>query len=406
MSDHAPHGKPPLLPDLIHRWRRQTVILVAAVGLAPNFADAPFVTRYEVWGAIVILAVGLVTASHTSSRAVLGVVLAVAGFAFAGAELRFRVAGGDRDPHAVADPPKPPPARPPRARVTELAPDPIATIRAFQRRWVLHADGLIEGLDARGKQQLRFRVTAPAAALVPCAGALIVTHGKGHVARIDPTTGTVRDYPYSDTPGDAACGGGFVWASKPDAGSVVQLRPRSLRYVDEYPVVDTVTSIAFQAGAVWLLDGPANEVVGVNLDKERLGPFPVMPDARQVIAGGGYLFVLHREQSCLRRLDTLRGRETGAGVALGPYPWRLHYRDGVVYVSDYVDGSILAVGADSLRPRGRPVVAAGHAKLVDADEYAGDLIGLDTAEDRLLTLGPKARVALRAGRPPRRDERC
>ena len=72
------------------------------------------------------------------------------------------------------------------------------------------------------------------------------------------------------------------------------------------------TSLTYGDGTIWVLDGPGRTVVGVDArTKEKIGPFAVMQDAEQILFVDGYLWLMHRKQSCLMRLDITRGVEMG-----------------------------------------------------------------------------------------------
>lgn len=388
-----------LLAELVGRYRAPVGLAATAVAVAPNLVNVPIINRYEVWGAVVIFIAAVFTASLTDSRRVLAGVAVAGVLVFVAGELALRDhLGGLHEEANAAEWPvlMPPPAS--RRTETTVGPDPIATIRAFRRRWVLHTDGTIDGLNADGTIAVTYRVDGPAVAIAACGHTLIVTHARGKVARVSPTSGKVlTDYPYSSRPSDVVCGGGFVWVSKPDRGSVVQLRERTLGYVDEFPLVVNATSIAYGAGAIWVLDGPHRQVVGViAATKEKVGPYAIMGDGQQILFADDYVWVLHREQSCLKRLDFRRGEEIGPGVPLGNYPYRMRHRDGIIYVADYADATILEIDAGTVRPSGKPILFGKPGRLTDADEHGGRLVGIDTARNRVVIMGEVDRARQRA----------
>ena len=101
---------------------------------------------------------------------------------------------GKPDAHGEIMHPRPPPPRPTR---TLVGSDPIATLRAFGKRWVLDSDGSIDGFGDDGTPEVRYGVKGPASAMIACGDALVVTHEHGRVARVSPTSGTLlSDYRY------------------------------------------------------------------------------------------------------------------------------------------------------------------------------------------------------------------
>jgi hypothetical protein len=129
------------------------------------------------------------------------------------------------------------------------------------------------------------------------------------------------------------------------------------------------------------------KVVGVLIDtKEKVGPYPLSGHADQALFVDGYLWLLHRDTSCLTRLDVAREAEVGPGVPVGPLAMRMRYADGQILVMDFVDGSILKVDPDRVGASRKPIDAVTGGRLVDADQRGDSLVGIDAGGGSLVTL--------------------
>lgn len=381
--DPSPGRPESLLARVTRRHKLLAGAIVAAVGVGPNVADVPLLSRWEAWGCVIVFILWAVTAHLTPSRRIATGVVCAALVTFAVVEAVVRLPNESGRPAATGKD-----ARTGPLRVTDLGADPAVTVRGFGRRWVLHTSGLLEGLDDSGTPEVSYHVRGPATGLAACGGALVVTHDHGRVARVSPRSGHVlTDYKFGQFAADVVCGGPFIWVSKPENGSVVQLSKKRLSYIDEFPLVKEVTSISYGGGVVWLLDGPDRLLVGVVArSKEKLGPYAVMADAQQILVVHSVPWILHREQACLVRLDLARGAEVGPGVPLGPYAYRIRQHKGKIYVADYANGTVSVVDAQSERALGNPYELSKHGRIVDADLYRGRLSAIDATRHAILTL--------------------
>jgi DNA-binding beta-propeller fold protein YncE len=119
-----------------------------------------------------------------------------------------------------------------------------------------------------------------------------------------------------------------------------------------------------------------------------------MAGVDQLIFAGGFLWVLHRNQSCLMRLDLDRRAEIGPGVPLGPDPADVTVRNGVLYVIDASDRSLRRFDATSGEAIGKPVRVPGEGRLADVDERAGTISVLDQTNSALIMISPRVLAAL------------
>jgi hypothetical protein len=210
----------------------------------------------------------------------------------------------------------------------------------------------------------------------------------------------VRDYPYATELGDLACGGGFLWASKPQLGQVVELRLDTLADVYNSPGIGRATSIAYRsggipddAGAIWVLDAATDEIVGITtIHHWKLGPFPVSPGAEQILYVDRYLWVLDPSAQCLQRFDFGPGNEIAPGVPVGPGAHYMSEMNGVIYVLN--DRSVVSVDSLTVSTVGLPVIVGSPGSwLADANDYSGFLTVVDAARAKLISLGPSEQAA-------------
>jgi hypothetical protein len=377
--------------------------MVVAMGLLPNFVDFPLVSRWDGWAIVFVIAAFLVSGVKTRSGFVAWLVAAAAAVAAAlvlafvplpDVSGRPDAAGAQKEQKQGAQMQTRNDLPNVLSRAVGL--DPVATIFAFGRRWVLRSDGEVLGMNPDGSGAVSFSVNGPATAIVACAGALVISYGNGYVGRFSPTTlRRLAHYHYGYGSGQLVCGGGYVWIHKPGRGTIVQLGGRHLELVVETPVAEEATSIAYGMGAIWVADPARGNVVGVDARHHQLlGPFSVMADGDRILVAAPYLWVLHPQQSCLLRLDVRRGREIGPGIALGTFPSQMRLRDGAIFLTDYSDDTVIEVDTETLRAS-RPMRIPDSGRLTDVDERRGDLVLLDRAKGNLLTVEPVAQAGLR-----------
>jgi hypothetical protein len=377
--------------------------MVVAMGLLPSFVDFPVLSRWDGWAMMFVLSAFLVCGSLTSSGRTTWSVAVVAAAAAIGILVFVPLPDLSHKPEGMADQKKPDQKQTkklkerPRVSLRSIGLDPIATIFAFERRWVLRSAGEVLGMNPDGSGLVSFSVNGPATAIVACAGALVISYGNGYVGRFSPTTHRrLAHYRYGYGPSPVVCGGGYVWLHKPASGTIVQLNARTLKLVIAIPVAEEAMSIAYGMGAIWVVDAVHRTVVGVDeRHHQLLGPFAVMADPDQIVVAAGYLWVLHPQQSRLLRVDVHRGWEVGPGIALGSLPSQMRLRNGAIFVTDYGDDTVTEIDVETLRTS-RPLRIPDAGRLVDVDERRGSLIVLDQAKGNLLTVDPAAQAALRS----------
>jgi streptogramin lyase len=153
---------------------------------------------------------------------------------------------------------------------------PSAVIAVFLALGLSAADGAAHGLKGEGP-------TSIAAAF----GSLWVGMGNGHVVRIEPHSGReqtrLRGYPTAFVHGIVAAYGA-VWATR---GRVVRIDPRR-RLVREVRGVGSATLFTIQAGAgaIWVPDDGANEILRIDPKRVKLAARIRVPGRAWGVAAG------------------------------------------------------------------------------------------------------------------------
>jgi YVTN family beta-propeller protein len=144
--------------------------------------------------------------------------------------------------------------------------------------------------------------------------------------RVDPRTLVPKAPPLPLSRGRAlglAVGGGYVWATAPDAGEVLRIDPLTYKItpvrVGGFPV-----GIAIAAGSVWFVD---------------------------------------RERAELRRLDPRTLQPVGKAIRVGAAPeWLARAATHYLFVGDAVRGTVSRIDVRSGKVAGRPIRVASPAK--------------------------------------------
>jgi Adenylate cyclase, family 3 (some proteins contain HAMP domain) len=142
---------------------------------------------------------------------------------------------------------------------------------------------------------------------------------------IDATSGQrVGSVPLPGSPGGIASGGGSVWVSDPQAGTVVRLDPSTRAAVDTIPVGRDPAGIAFGDGAVWVAVSGDGELARIDPSTDtvvsRVG---VGNGPTGVAVSSGFVWVTNytTTPSCgsIPRRTRL-SRTRGSTSATDPYP--------------------------------------------------------------------------------------
>ncbi|MFZ1881101.1 MAG: hypothetical protein WAU41_13225 [Gaiellaceae bacterium] len=185
--------------------------------------------------------------------------------------------------------------------------------------------------------------------------------------RLDPRTLLPKAPPLPLSRGRAlglAVGGGYVWATAPDAREVLRIDPVTQKItpvrVGGFPVGITVA-----AGSVWFVDRDRAEL-------GRLDPRTLQPVGKPFRVGGApawvarathYLFVGDPVRGTVSRIDVRSGKATGRPIRVAPpsdAPPGLVVAPsgGSVWVSSFASSTLARVSASSTTAAPRAVIAS------------------------------------------------
>lgn len=185
--------------------------------------------------------------------------------------------------------------------------------------------------------------------------------------RLDPRTLTPKAPPLPLSPGRAlglAVGGGYVWATAPDAGEVLRIDPTT-RKIKRVRVGGFPVGIAFAAESVWFVDRERAEL-------GRLDPRTLQPVGRPIRVGGApewlapaghYLFVGDPVGGTVSRIDVRSGKAAGRPIRVAPPAeaasgLAVAPAGGSVWVSSFASSTLARVSASSTTPAPRAVIAS------------------------------------------------
>jgi peptide/nickel transport system substrate-binding protein len=214
------------------------------------------------------------------------------------------------------------------------------------------------------------------------------------VDRVDPEFNT-RGRPVTignvvpSGPGAIATEGNAVWVA-PSTGLLTRLDATTGAIRSQLDPNATPAGLAIGAGAMWLTDGEANNVVRVD-PTGLLTPIPVGNGPRGITVGAGAVWVADSLDDSVVRVDpgthavteTFHVGRSPAGVAFG---------DGSVWVADSGDGTVTRIdpsggGVQTIRVGGSPqaiAIADGRVWVtVDAESIRPTHAGSGTATLRM-----------------------
>jgi hypothetical protein len=383
------------LREFVAAFRLPLLLIVTAINLLPFLLSVPYVNRFEAYAAEGVFATLVLAAHFNASLRVLGAI-ALAGVALiTGMVLSNLPDEGGQDVKA--------------ATLIQIGGTPTRTLNAFGYEWVLRREGSVVRLGESGHPEATYDVDGPANSMAACGQSLLITHGDGQLTRLARSDGhKIDSVDYGNESGDVICRAGFVFVTEPASGKIMQYTLKGLDFVREFEIVSQVTSITSDDRAIWVLDGQAGIVVGIRYrarGTKLIGPFNAR-GAVQVLRAGAYVWVLHRDISCIRRLDLDRRVEIGPGIPVGRSPSRMHEADGKILVSDWDDGSILLIDIDTAKALGPPIVVGKEPRIADADIFGDRLIGIDERGGTVARLDDKEQREHRKDQPYKAGPEC
>jgi YVTN family beta-propeller protein len=179
----------------------------------------------------------------------------------------------------------------------------------------------------------------PIGAVDPTAGGAVAAQGSsvwvapstGELTRLDGMTGNrVWQLDPNASPVGIAIGAGAIWLTDPEAGNVVRVDPSGL--VTPIAVGDTPTGIAVGGGGVWVADSLDDAVV--RIDPDTRSPTSTIPVGRSpagVAYGAGSVWVADSGDGTVTRIDPHTGSK--ATIRVGGSPQAITIAGGKVWVT-------------------------------------------------------------------------
>ena len=227
-------------------------------------------------------------------------------------------------------------------------------------------------------------------------GVIWIPTTTGRLLRVDPATNQVIGSPLTLGAGHEARGiavsAGSVWVAD-FAGSLFRIDPRTARVTGELKLGKRLNALRAAGDVLWVaraapgghhfVPGPGDhgEMIRVAARTMRpVGkPIAVMATPFDLAIRGTVVWVLgnHPDRGSVLRLDRSSGKRVSVNV--GSQPQSLAFRDGMLWVTDYVDGVITPIGADAMTFRRslhvERVALAVKASVADLWVIAGDAEG-------------------------------
>lgn len=289
----------------------------------------------------------------------------------------------------------------PRLAFTHVGAPILEQVRTPERWFDLEANGSIAVFDNQGQYVTTYGPLGPSHSMAACAGSLFVTYKVGRIAkiaRVNPWSGLITGkYPYSRMLGDLGCvDHKLLWVSEPAAGTVVEIDPRTLRYVYGDHIAQFVTSIAPGVingySGIWVVDAVHGELVGIaQIDGklEKVGPFGVARGAVQLLYANPRMWLLYPNNACLDGFDS-NGDLEDQPIPIAPGASHMSTSDGTIYVAG--DKTITVVDTSDPSEAAQLIKLPDARRLVNANSYGGLLMAADATGD-VFGVSPAAQTA-------------
>jgi YVTN family beta-propeller protein len=172
-----------------------------------------------------------------------------------------------------------------------------------------------EVLELRGDEALCVFVAIVAASLVVAAviavPALVRNAGAGSeiepnsVGVLDPSSGELTDtIGMASRPGAITAGSGSLWATNPDAETVIRIDQGSRAVVDTIPVGAAPAGVAAGDGAVWVVESGGPSVSRISpKTNEVVATVPVGNGPVSIAVGEGAVWVTNRFDGTVTKID-------------------------------------------------------------------------------------------------------
>jgi YVTN family beta-propeller protein len=168
-------------------------------------------------------------------------------------------------------------------------------------------------------------------------------------------------------PAAIAAGAGELWVA-PNTGPLAELDPRTDRLVSQLNPNALPTGLAVGAGAVWMTDNEADNVIRVD-PSGVVTPVPVGNGPNGIAVGDGGIWVADTGDDAVVRVDPATNAVTTT-IPVGQAPTGVAVGAGSVWVTDSDDGTVSRIDPKSDRVLATIAVGGSPQAIVIADGRA------------------------------------
>jgi YVTN family beta-propeller protein len=241
--------------------------------------------------------------------------------------------------------------------------------------------------------------SSPSQAVVGGGAVWVTNSDDGTVSRIDPGSNTVRGSPIrvGTRPVFLASDAGTIWVANSEQGSVTRIDARSNRVAATIDVGGAPLGIAAGEGGVWVADAQNNEVIRIDPASNQVDPrrIPVGELPFGVAAGAGAVWVTNTDDNTLTKIDPARKSVIGKPLFVGTAPGGVAIGEGGVWVANGKDDTVVRVVPDSFKVAGKPISVGRFPDSLTVGE--GAIWVANEADDTLTRIDPETNRVV--GRP-------
>jgi YVTN family beta-propeller protein len=165
------------------------------------------------------------------------------------------------------------------------------------------------------------------------AGSVWVVYNDSIVARIDPSTGSIRGTGLAGgDPTSAGFGGGALWVANSLDSTVSRMLPQTVSIFGSQTVGRSPSGLAVGAGAVWVADHGDDTVTRIDLASHSEVTIPVGGGPTGIAVGEGAVWVTNADDGTVMKIDPKSDRVVRT-IRVGNRPIGVAAVDGRVWVA-------------------------------------------------------------------------
>jgi DNA-binding beta-propeller fold protein YncE len=196
----------------------------------------------------------------------------------------------------------------------------------------------------------------------------------GKIYRIDPITAMAvgTGVPVDFTPEAIAAGGGFVWVASESSGAddrkpewtVAKIDPKSMTVTAKASIKANPASMAFAAGALWIVDFGGTTVIKLDTNLKLVGEVKVDRSPIAITFGENALWVANRDGHSVSRVDPQTSQVTT--IPIPEEPHRIAAGAGGVWVSNFRAKTVTRIDPATNKIVGGPIPVGFSAGAIAA----------------------------------------